>query len=598
ARRELLRRRLARARAATPRAELLPRPADVPAPLSAAQRRMWFLAQYEPDGAAYNMPLVLRLSGPPDEDALAAALTDVVARHEVLRTVYPSLDGQVLPTVHDVDQFRVDVLDVPGPELADLLAAEARRPFELATEIPIRAALLRSDGRWTLSVVLHHIAADGWSVGVLFRDLAAAYTARCAGHPPMLPPLPVQYADVAYRQQTTLADELDRQQGWWRARLDGAPGTVTVPVDRPRPAVADTRGERIQVGFGADRSRRIRALAERTGGTTYMVLLAALQTVLARYNGVTDVTVGSPVAGRTHRSTDHLIGCFVNTLAMRTDLSGEPTVRELLARVREDTLAAFARQELPFDRLIDALGLERELAYTPLFQVLLNVHNQAAAHPTLAGIEVEWGDTYTGAAKFDLAVAVLDTGPADELVADLVWRSVLYDEATIRRTFGHLTTILDAMTADPDRPVADLPLLTAGEERLLAGWNDTARDWDATGTLHALIEEQARRTPDAPAVRGADGVLSYGELDARANALAYRLRAAGVGPDRPVGLFVERSAALIVGMLGILKAGGAYLPLDPLYPDERIRALLAAADAVAVVATPDLRARVAGPLPI
>ncbi|MYS78909.1 non-ribosomal peptide synthetase/MFS transporter [Embleya scabrispora] len=598
ARRELLRRRLARARVATPRADLMPRPADVPAPLSAAQRRMWFLAQYEPDGAAYNMPLVLRLTGRPDEDALVAALTDVVARHEVLRTVYPSVDGHVLPTVHDIDQFRVSVLDPPEPDVPGLLAAEARRPFDLAGELPIRATLLRSSERYVLSVVLHHIAADAWSVGVLFRDLAAAYTARCAGHPPELAPLPVQYADVAYRQQTTLAAELDRQSAWWLARLHGASGTVTVPVDRPRPAVADTRGERIEVAFGAERSRRIRALAERTGGTTYMVLLTALQIVLARYNGTTDVTVGSPVAGRTHSSTDALIGCFVNTLAMRTDLSGEPTVRELLGRVREHTLAAFARQELPFDRLIDALGPDRELAYTPLFQVLLNVHNQAPARPVLPGVEVEWCDTHTGAAKFDLAIAVLDTAPGDELVADLVWRSVLYDEATIRRVFGHLTTVLDAMSADPDRSVDELPLLTAAEERRLTGWNDTARDWDTEGTLHALVEEQARRTPDAPAVRGVDGELSYAELDARAEGLAHRLRGSGVGPDRVVGLFAERSVALIVGMLGILKAGGAYLPLDPLYPDERIRALLGAADAVAVVTTGELRARVAGSLPI
>lgn len=598
ARRDLLRSRLARARVAAPRADLVPRPADVPAPLSAAQRRMWFLAQYEPDGAAYNMPLVLRLTGRPDRDALVTALGDVVARHEVLRTVYPSVDGHVLPTVHDLDQFRVSVLDATAAEATARLAAEARRPFDVSHELPIRAVLLRTGDRHVLSLVLHHIAADAWSVGVLFDDLAAAYTARCAGHPPELAPLPVQYADVAYRQQTTLATELDRQQTWWRARLQGAPGTVSVPVDRPRPAVADTRGERIEVGFGRERSRRIRTLAERTGGTTYMVLLSALQIVLARYNGVTDVTVGSPVAGRTHRSTDALIGCFVNTLAMRTDLSGEPTVRELLGRVREDTLAAFARQELPFDRLIDALDLDRELAYTPLFQVLLNVHNQAPARPTLPGVEVEWCDTHTGAAKFDLSLAVLDTGRADELVADLVWRSVLYDEASIRRVFGHLTTVLDAMIADPDRPVAELPLLTAGEERQLAGWNDTARDWDTDGTLHGLIEEQARRTPHAPAVRGVDGELSYAELDGRANVLAHRLRGLGVGPDRVVGLFAERSTALIVGMLGILKAGGGYLPLDPLYPDERVRALLTAADAVAVVTTEDLSPRVAGALPV
>uniref|UniRef100_UPI0007C84FBD non-ribosomal peptide synthetase/MFS transporter n=1 Tax=Kitasatospora sp. MBT63 TaxID=1444768 RepID=UPI0007C84FBD len=597
-RQELLRRRLAqaRARAAEPAARAItPRPAGTAAPLSFAQRRMWFLAQYEPDSAAYHIPLTLRITGEPDRAALAAALTDVVRRHEVLRTGYPSHDGQVLTEVHDAERFALATVELPAAEAEAWLAAEAARPFDLAAGLPLRATLLRTPDGSVLSLVVHHIAADGWSIGVLWDELAQAYAARLAGRTPELPALPVQYADVAHWQQTAQTEELARQQTWWQERLRGATATVTVPADRPRPAVAGTRGERIAVELGAERSRRIRALAEQTGTTVYMVLLAALQTVLSRYTGAEDVVVGSPVAGRTRSETEPLVGCFVNTLAMRTDLSGDPTVRELLERVKDVTLGAFAHQDLPFERLIDALGLERELAHTPLFQVMLNVQNQAAARPALPGVEVEWLDIGTGTAKFDLSLVVVDTGA--ELTGDLLWRSELYEEQTVRRVLGHLTTVLDAMAAGPDRPLAGLPLLTAAEQRLLTAWDDTARDWDLTGTLHGLIEEQARRTPQAPALRGADGVLSYAELDARADELAHRLVALGVGPDRPVGLFAERSAALVVGMLGILKAGGGYLPLDPLYPDGRIRALLETAGAAAVVTTADLAARIDGAAP-
>ncbi|MFD7416561.1 amino acid adenylation domain-containing protein [Kitasatospora purpeofusca] len=604
-RQELLRLRLAKAKAAKAAAAaggaehrtITPRPEGTAAPLSSAQRRMWFLAQYEPDSAAYHIPLALHLDGEPDEAALAAALTDVLARHEVLRTVYPTVDGEVSPELRSADGFVLTTADVPADLIDDRLAAEAHRPFDLAADLPLRAALLRTDDGAVLSLVLHHIAADGWSIGVLFGDLATAYGARRAGRAPAFEPLPVQYADVAHWQRTELAAELDRQQAWWQERLRGAAGTVTVPADRPRPAVAGTEGARFTEKLGDERTRRIRALAERTGSTVYMVLLAALQTVLGRYTGSEDVTVGTPIAGRTRSETEPLVGCFVNTLAMRTDLSGDPTVRELLERVKDATLGAYSHQDLPFERLIDALGLERELAHTPLFQVLLNVHNQAEARPELPGHTVHWRPIGTDTAKFDLSVAVVDTG--GELAADLVWRTELYDEPTVRRFLGHLTTTLDAMAADPDRPLAGLPLLTPSEQRQLAEWDDEApRGWDLGGTLHGLVEEQARRTPDAPAVRGADGVLGYAELDRRANALAHRLRAQGVGPDRPVGLLVERSAALVVGMLAILKAGGAYLPLDPIYPDGRINALLDAAGVAAVVTTEDQRGRLTGGHPV
>ncbi|HEY3261454.1 MAG TPA: condensation domain-containing protein, partial [Pseudonocardiaceae bacterium] len=602
-RQELLRARLAKARARRPEGGLstapssrtIPRrPDQAPVTLSYPQRRLWFLAQYEPDSPANNIPLAARLSGELDRDALVGALEQVVARHEVLRTSYPTLDGEPAPVVEPAGAFQVDTVELEPAEVDGWLDAHARRPFDLACELPVRAVLLRTGEReHVLSVVLHHIAADGWSIGVLADELAAGYAALRAGGQPRLPELPelselpVQYADIAHWQAGTA---LQGQLAWWTDALRGAPATVTVPTDRPRPAVASTRGRRITVGCGPDRSARIRGLAAEVGATPFVVLLAALQTVLHRYTGSDDVVVGSPIAGRTHSEMEPLIGCFVNTLALRTDLSGEPTVRELLARVRETTFCAFGHQDLPFERLVDALHPERDLSHTPLFQVMLNVHNQPQPALQLPGLVAEWTDTATETAKFDVSIAVVDR-PGEQLDVDLVWRTDLYDEATIRRLYGHLVTVLDGMAADPDAPLSSLPLLTAGEVAELAAWNATAQAYPVDGgTLHGMIERQAALTPDAVAVVGADATLSYAELDGRANRVAHELVRLGVAPGRPVGLFADRGAGLIVGMLGILKAGGAYLPLDPVYPDHRVRELLAAAGAAAVVTSGALAA--------
>ncbi|HEY0640975.1 MAG TPA: condensation domain-containing protein, partial [Pseudonocardiaceae bacterium] len=602
-RQELLRARLAKARARRPGATAITRrPDGAPVQLSYAQRRLWFLSEYEPDSPAYNIPLAVRLRGGLDVEALGEALRHVVARHEVLRTLYPSVDGEPAPLLEPAAAFTVPPVErVADEDLPWWLAEQARRPFDLARELPIRVALAEAGpDHHMLSIVLHHIAADGWSIGVLADDLTAAYGALRAGGTPRLAELPVQYADVAHWQAERAAEGVvERDLAWWTEALRGAPTTLTVPTDRPRPAVAGDRGARVVVPLGAGRSARVRALATELDATPFVVLLAALQVVLSRYTGSEDVLVGSPIAGRTHSEMERLVGCFVNTLALRADLSGDPTVRELLHRVRDTTFGAFSHQDVPFERLVDALDLPRDLSHTPLFQVMLNVHNQPLPRFALAGLETEFTDTTTHTAKFDVSLAVVDDPAEPDMTVDLVWRTDLYDEPTVRRLFGHLTTVLDAMAADPGARVATLPLLTADERRMLAAVDGTAVPGvTSAGTLHGLVGRWVARTPDAVAVVGEDGALTYAELDARANAVARELIALGVGPDRPVGLLAERGAALAVGMLGILKAGGAYLPLDPVYPDGRIRDLLTGAGAVAVVATPELAGRVATVLPV
>ena len=650
-RQELFKARLARAKAKAGRSAaqtVTRRPTDAPVRLSYAQRRLWFLTQYEPDSPAYNIPLAVRLRGDLDPAALSGAFEYVVARHEVLRTLYPTVAGEPAPLVEPPSAFAAmpSPSTVDGEDVAWWLAERARRPFDLATELPIRVALARVSSSLSsapagvehvLSIVLHHVAADGWSLGVLADELAAAYAALRTGEQPRLPELPLQYADVAHWQAEqagavgsagsadssvgaagsggsagSVGTAGDRALAWWVDALRGAPATVTVPTDRPRPPVAGDRGNRITVAVGPERSARVRALAADAGATPFVVLLAALQTVLCRYTGSEDVVVGSPIAGRTHSEMEKLVGCFVNTLALRGDLSGEPTVREFLARVRDTTFGAFSHQDVPFERLVDALDLDRDLSHTPLFQVLLNVHNQPLARFDLAGLDATFSDTSTHTAKFDVSVAVVDdpSDPTGDMAADLVWRTDLYDESTIRRLYGHLATVLDGMAAAPDAPLASVPLLTAAEMAWLAACDSavapavapapapaSASASASVGTLHGLIERQAAATPDAVAVVGADATLTYAELDARADAVAARLVDAGVGPDRPVGLLAERGAALVVGMLGILKAGGAYLPLDPVYPDGRIRDLLATAGVAAAVVQPGLAGRLPADVP-
>jgi amino acid adenylation domain-containing protein/FkbM family methyltransferase len=591
-----------------------------PLPASFAQQRLWFLDQLEgggsDGGAAYNVPLVLQLTGKLEPAALAAAWCEVVRRHEVLRTGFSAAHPRISPVVQEVTATPATGLPMvdlrPLAALADggrqearrLALAAARRPFDLRRP-PRRALLLRlptpapaSEPLHVLVVCLHHIVCDGWSLGILQRELAALYGAALAGRPAQLPPLVVQYGDYAAWQRGWLAGEaLAAEIGYWRQRLAGAPALLTLPTDRPRPAVQSFRGAQRSLALPAPLAGRLRELGRRQGTTLFMTLLAAWGVQLARSSGTEDVPVGSPIANRNRVEIEPLIGVFANTLVLRLDLAGEPTGEELLGRVRELTLAVFAHQELPFEKLVEELRPERSLSHSPLFQVLFLMQQQEEAALELPGVRVDElrlsGDT----AKFDLMLGA--TAREAGLTLSLEFNHDLFDAATAARMLAGLQALLEQLAGAAETSIAELPLLGAGERhQLLREWNGTrlAKAGGAGGRLlHELFSEQAARTPESEAVSEGEAVggerLSYAELDRRSSGLARRLRALGVGPEVLVGLCVERTAGMVVGILGILKAGGAYVPLDPAYPEERLRYLLADTGAPVVVTQEALRGR-------
>ncbi len=550
-------------------------------PLSFAQERMWFLHRMEPGSSTYNVPLAVELRGPLDAAALARALTEVARRHEALRAVF--VDDGAGP----VQRF-LPALDVPlpvadlsgrGEEAVDAAVAEAAlRPFDLATGPLFRAALVRAEAeRHVLVLSTHHAVSDGWSTGVLLREVSALYAAAVGGGEAELPPLPVQYADFAAWQRRHLSGErLERQLRWWRERLDGAPATLELPTDRPRPPVQTFRGDVRGFALPAELSARVRELTRAEGATLFMTVLAAFQVLLSRWARQADVVVGTPIAGRNREETEGLIGMFVNTLVLRSDLSDDPTFRELLARVRETTLGAYAHQDLPFERLVEELNVERSQSHAPLFQVMLALQNAPAGGLEMPGLQVSQRGFGWRTAKFDLTLNVEEAG--DVLAGAIEFATDLFDGATIERMAAHLATLLEGIVADPDRPVSQLAILPPEERALVVrGFNDlTARPHYRRDVLmHEWLQAQVARTPDAPAVVAGEATLTYAELNARANRLARWLRGRGVGPEVRVGVLMERTEELIVALYAVLKAGGAYVPLDPAYPAERVAFMLA-----------------------
>ncbi|HEX8243592.1 MAG TPA: condensation domain-containing protein, partial [Longimicrobium sp.] len=560
-------------------------------PLSFAQERLWLEDRLRPESAVYNVPAGVRLRGALDADALQRALGEVVRRHEALRTVFADRDGVPVQQVAPFAGFTLPVEDLSGLGGAEREAAvrrrgeeEAERPFDLAAGPLFRAALLRVDEEeHVLLLCMHHIVSDGWSVGVLFRELSALYGARVRGESAALPELAVQYADYAAWQRTHLQGAvLDRQLAWWTEQLSGASPRLELPTDRPRPAVQSHRGAGEAAVFGPELRDRLKALGRGEGATLYMVLLAAFQVLLSKYSGSTDVVVGSPVAGRTRAEVEGLIGFFVNTLALRADLSGEPSFREVLGRVRETTLGAYAHQDLPFERLVEEINPGRTLNHTPLFQVMFALQNHAEGRPRLHALQAEPLGGVARTARYDLTLYMAEgeTG----LRAWLEYSTDLFDAATVLRMLEHLGVLLEGIARDPGRPVAELPLLTdEGRGAMLALGAGTAAAYPRAASVHALFREQAKRTPDAEAVAFGGETLTYAELEARANRLANHLRGLGVGPEARVGICLERGVEMVVGMLGILKAGGAYVPLDPSYPAERLAFMLRDADVPVLV---------------
>ncbi|HYW07300.1 MAG TPA: condensation domain-containing protein, partial [Longimicrobium sp.] len=506
-------------------------------PLSFAQQRLWFLDQMEPGTSLYNLPLNLRFSGPLDVATLERALSEVVRRHESLRTVFRTLNEEprqvVLPpapvavTLHDLaaldDAARRAELDL-------ILDAEARRAFDLAAGPLIRATLVRlGDDEHVAAVVMHHIISDGWSLGVLVSELGEIHEAYSRGLPSPLPELAVQYADVAIWQRETLeGDAMDAQLDYWRQELAGAPAALELPTDRPRPAVQSFPGATIRRTLPAELTGRLRALGRGEEATLFMTLLAGFAVVLGRWSGQRDVTVGSPIAGRTHSEMEGLIGFMVNTLVLRARLDGNPTFRELIGRVREATLGAYGNQDVPFERLVDALHPERDMSRPPVFQVMFLLQNQARPGSDRGGVRIEMLPSQTDLAKFDVSLGAVEVPDGMDLV--LQYNTDLFDAGTAERFMAHFRAALEAAVADPGARVWRLPILPAEERALmLERWNDTAAPPPRHPSMHGRFAERAALAPDAVALEWEGGRVSYRELDERANRLAHHLRELGVG---------------------------------------------------------------------
>ncbi len=582
----------------TARPPLVPVPRPDRLPLSFAQQRLWFLEQFHGRGTAYNLPFAWRLEGQLDKSALAAALSDVAGRHESLRTVFAAEDGEPYQRIIPAGEAEVPVTVAAAShaDLGGLVEAAARHEFDLAVELPVRAWLFTvSPDEHVLVVLLHHIAGDGWSVRVLMSDLGTAYAARRDGHAPDWPDLPVQYADYALWQRDLLGGDQDPgslvsgQVGYWREQLAGLPDELALPADRPRPAEPSQRGGVIRWQLaGPGLHGALAGLAREHQATIFMVLHAGLAALLSRMGAGTDIPLGAPAAGRTDEALDGLVGFFVNTLVLRADLSGDPSFAGLLGRVRETLLAAQARQDVPFERLVEVLNPVRSPSRHPLFQVMIADEDVGAVDWRLPGLHIEAEPVPDVAAKFDLTLAFRqDRDPGGNpagISASFEYAADLFDPATIEALAARLTRLLTQAAARPDWPLSTLDVLTAAERRELAHWNDTAQVVPEV-TLPELFEAQAARTPDAPAVITGDEHLSYGGLNARANRLARYLVSLGAGPEQLVAVAMPRSADMIVAVLAVLKAGAAYVPVDPDYPPGRIAYMLADACPVAVLTT-------------
>ena len=554
-------------------------------PLASAQERLWIVEQLNPGTAAYHIPLVLRLRGVLDREALRRALQRVVDRHEALRTGVQEIDGRAVQVVRPSVELPLPESEVDEEQLERILADDAARPFDLATGPLVRARLFRlADTDHALSLTLHHLVADMWSCGILLNELGAGYTEALTGEPARLPEIPVQYPDYALWQRERLSgDRLEELLDYWRVRMDGAPEAMELPTDRPRPPIQSLRGRQLPVSLSAELSGEVRGLAQRYAVTPFMVLLGAFQTLLGRYAGRDDIIVGTGTATRTPQ-TEALIGCFINTVPLRTSLAGDPTFVEVLKRVRETTLGALDHHELPFDRLVTELRPQRDLSRTPFAQVMFILQNAPLPTPDLPGLRVSSAGVERGGAQCDLDVQLREVDGG--YTGFVEYAEDLFDPATVERLWEHFQVLLGAAVTRPEQPVRELPWLTAAElERALVTWNSTGAP-APDRCLHQLFEEQAAVGPDAPALLWSDGELSYGALDRQAEAIASHLRRLGVGPDVRVAICLERSPRLAAAVLGVLKAGGAYVPLDAAYPVERLAFMLSdARPAVLITST-------------
>ncbi|HYO57388.1 non-ribosomal peptide synthetase, partial [Archangium sp.] len=562
---------------------LLPLPRTETPPLSFAQQRLWFLEQLEPGSAAYNVPAAVRFTGALDVDALRRAFSELTRRHEALRTTFHiSSTGEPLQHVADTLEPAFTVLDLSmrseterAAEVQRLAAAEAGRPFDLTRGPLLRITLLRmAEREHVMLLTMHHIVSDGWSMNVLVEDLTALYAAFASGRPAQLPALPVQYADYAAWQRHWLRDEaLEKQLTYWRRQLAGAPQFLELPTDKPRPAVQSLRGASWFVHLPRELSDAIQSLGQREGVTPFMVLLAALEVVLHRYSGQDDLCVGTPIASRNRVELEGLIGFFANTLVLRTRLSASTSFRELLSRVREASLGAYTHQDVPFEKLVEELQPRRDLSRSPLFQVMFTFQNNRLPDTSHAGLELSRLEVDHRTSKFDLELVL--TASTDGLRGRFEYSTDLFEEATIARLSQHLRTVLEAVAAQPEQRVGDIPLLPEAEKhRVLVEFNLTHSDLPLDVCFHQLFESQVALSPHAIAVRDSSSSLSYSALNSRSNRLAHLLVHSGLQPDSLVALLAPRGCDYLASTLGILKSGAAWLPLDPFHPPHRLSQIL------------------------
>ncbi|MGI5365949.1 amino acid adenylation domain-containing protein [Streptomyces iakyrus] len=593
------------ASASARRAPLVPAERPEQLPLSYAQQRLWLLNRLHGTGDTYNVPMALRLTGPLDLDALQAALTDLVGRHETLRTVYPDVRGVPCQLVRDAVTAapRPTLVDTGEERLAAALAEAVGRGFDLTVDLPLRATVFRlGPAEHVLLLVVHHIACDGASLGPMATELGSAYRARLSGRAPDWQPLPVQYADYALWQRAVLGSEDDpdspvaRQLAYWHAALAGMPEELSLPTDRPRPVAAGHRGGTVTADLDAGLHHRVRELARLNGATPFMVLQAGLAALLTRLGAGTDIPVGTPVAGRVDAALDGLVGFFVNTLVLRTDTSGDPAFGELIQQVRQKALGAFAHQDVPFERLVESLNPERSMSRHPLFQVLATVRDYQPPRPELAGLTATEVVVDPGVAKFDLEFTFAETFEASRpagIGIELRYSSDLFDETTAQELVARLARLLDDLTAAPHEPIGAARILLPDEHRAIEDWG-RAQALVPEDTVTALFEAQAVRTPDGVALRRGGTIVSYAELNRRANRIAHSLIKLGIGPENLVAVALPRSTDQIEALLGVLKSGAAYVPVDPGYPAERIRTMLGDARPALLVTRRDTLGALAG----
>jgi amino acid adenylation domain-containing protein len=578
---ELLAQRLREKRERTVHQQSIPRrpQSDAPLPLSFAQQRLWFLDQLVPNSPAYNVPTSVRLSGPLDPDVLQQTFTELLRRHEILRTSFPMRDDQPHQLIAPPATFHLPLMDLSQLaaeqreiELQLLADQEAQRPFDLEGGPLLRAALVRlADDDHGLLFTTHHIVSDAWSIAILIKEISTLYAAFAAGAPSPLPELPLQYADYALWQRERLSGEvLAAELAYWRGQLGDTVTVLDLPTDYPRPNVQTQNGARYGLGLSRQLTEGIKELTERSGTTLFMTMLAAFQALLSRYTGQQEIAVGTPIAGRNRAETEPLIGFFINTLVLRTDLSGDPSFMELLERVRLVALGAYAHQELPFEKLVEELQPERDTGRSPLFQAMMVLQNtpEPTAGRAVDGLQLRMIETGRHTTQFDLVLNV--SWGIGELQLGLEYNTDLFKLGTIQRMLRHMNVLLESVVSNPEQRLSELQLVTPEEQdQLLVQWNNTASEYPHEKSIHQVFEEQVERTAEAVAVLYEDKQVTYKELNERANRLAHHLQRLGVGPDTLVGICVERSVEMVVGLLGILKAGGAYVPIDTRYPLER-----------------------------